>query len=385
MRYAKGILLLLPCLYLLTGCWDKMEVEERGYVITFGIDKFQEADESLREDEEEENNFTVSLGMAALEKTSGGEGKSTEEESNVRLLSGKSFASSLKLSDLYSSKQTYFGQTKAVILGADLLRDSKLLREALDALERDQEINMKIILLATDGKAYDNIKIITDEEDPSGLFLWDFYKNNAKEVSATQKLDFESLLISLRKNGSALIPLVRPTESGIKLGGGAILKDYTLCGYLNDKQMRGCLFVQGDGEGAVIDCDLEDDYVPVRVLKNTSKVSFYEENGRAAANIKINVKGNIEGYTIGGEDLLNDSAIEKIEENCAASIEAEVEQAIAVLQKDYGVDVLHFEDKLYKKNDKFFERLQEEGREQFSQMTFHITVRADISGIGMIK
>lgn len=386
MKISKMCILLAVCCILLTGCWDKMEIDDRNYVISMGIDKYEEQDKSQKIDSKsnDENKYTISLGMAELEKSSGGQNNENEEK-GVKLLSGSTLAGTMKLSDLFSSRQTYFGQTKVIVFGERLLEDSKLFREALDVLERNQDINMKIIVLAAKGKASDVINSVSGANDPTGLFIWDFYKNNSKEVAATTKLDFETLLISLRRNSNAMIPLADTKDKTLLLGGSALIKNYQLCGYLDENEERGSLWIEGDAEGAVLEAIYENINIPMRVIKNSSDISFIERNQNIICNIDISVKGNVEGFIVDDVGIFNDKTIEEIEDVFEEMVKKEVINVIEQLQKRYDVDSLDFVGELNKRSYDIYKNHIGNPEAIFRGMDFNVSVNVDISGIGMIN
>lgn len=386
MKINKICILMVMCCVLLTGCWDKMEIDDRNYVISMGIDKYEAWDGSQKLDSESSdgNKYTISLGMAKLEKSSGGQGNENEEK-GVKLISAPTLAGAMKLSDLFSSRQTYYGQTKVVVFGKGVLEDSKLFREALDVLERNQDINMKIIVLAAKGKASDVINSVSGANDPTGLFIWDFYKNNAKEVAATTKLDFETLLISLRRNSNVMIPLADTEDNSLTLGGTALIKNYQLCGYLDGNEERGSLWIEGDAEGAVLEGTYENINIPMRVIKNSSNISFIERNQNIICNIDIKVKGNIDGFIVDDIGLFDDKTIEEIEDIFEEMIKKEVINVIEQLQKRYDVDSLDFVGELNKRSHDIYNNHIGNPEAIFRGMEFNVSVKVDISGIGMIN
>lgn len=383
MRRVKLIFLIFVCC-LTTGCWDKMEIEDRNYVITMGVDRYGNEENTRKINDNDNNRYTVSLGMAGLEKTSGGE-KGGENENTSELLTGQSLSSVMKLADMYSSKQVYYGQTKAVVFGEELLKDKALFKEALDSMERNQEINMKVIVLAGKGRAADSISAVLNEKSPSGLYIWDFYKNNSKNTSSTEKKDLEELLISLRDSGNAVIPLVEVENNKIRFGGGAIIKDYELCGYITDTQERGILWIEGRAEGGVVDGIYNDITIPMYIVENKSKISFYEKNGNIICNIDIKIDGSIESYKIEEKSLLDSQRIDDIEKVYEKIINDEITNTIDLTQKEYNVDVMDLLGLMNKKNNELYLKNSDNLDKTFSEMNINVNTHVSIRSIGVIK
>lgn len=370
---------------LLTGCWDKIELDDRNYVLTLGIDKYNQRDGSVSVQDGENNRFTVSIGTAELQKSDSSGGGSEEGTRKTGLLSGNTLPAAMKLYDMFNSRQTFYGQTKAIILGESLLKDEKLFREALDALERDQEISMQTIVMATKDKASDSVEAVTTAEEASGLYLWDFYKNNAKESGASKKLEMEELMIRLRNSQSVLIPLVKLEDEELSIGGCAVIKDFEICGYLDEQQERGTLWLEGDADGAIVEANVFETEIPMRVLKNKRKLTFGKANDNIICHIGISIDGNIEGFYFGENKLFQKDAIEEIEKAFAEKIAQEASGSLTLLQEGYGVDALGFLQELKKRNFKLYQKYSGNETGIYKDMDFDISVDVTISGIGMIQ
>ena len=70
MRTFKLVLVLLLCVVLLAACWDKVEIEDRLFVLGIGVDKAKE-EEKLQPTDRYAINF-VSPIVAALKDGGGG-------------------------------------------------------------------------------------------------------------------------------------------------------------------------------------------------------------------------------------------------------------------------------------------------------------------------
>ena len=121
----RKFLLLMIVSMLLTGCYDKTETEERLYVVLMGIDG-----RSIPESYDiygDEGRYIVSVGEAKLESDIGDD----SEDQKTVIVSGNTFSDIKQTADKYSDKEIYFGQLKAAVLGADIIKDSDKLAETV--------------------------------------------------------------------------------------------------------------------------------------------------------------------------------------------------------------------------------------------------------------
>lgn len=380
----KTIASLLICI-LLAGCWDKADMEDRSYVITLGVDKYEPKEEGKIEDEPE-NKFHLSLGIAELSEMAENKKGGQNDEKKAVEISGRTISSAIKAADMYSSRQIYLGQLKTVIFGEEILKDKEAFKEALEALEKNQEVSTKAIILATEGKAVDCVNAILKENDSSGLFIWDFYKNIAENVATTGHLDLENVLIDLRSTGNTVIPRIKVENEKTKLGGGALISNNSLCGIFKDLEERGYLWIKGRAKGAVVDVQKEDKTIPMWVLKNRCKFDFQEEKGKIKVTLFIDIKGSIEGSTTGKDSLLKEENIDDLEALFAQAIQDEVQNTIQLAQSEYHGDVIQLSKELRKRNYSLYKK--QEGKtdnEIFESMIIEPVVNVSIRSVGVIE
>lgn len=380
----KMIASLLVCI-LLVGCWDKADMEDRSYVITLGVDKYEPKEEGKIEDEPE-NKFSLSLGIAELSEMSENKKGGQNDEKKAVEISGRTISSAIKAADMYSSRQIYLGQLKTVIFGEEILKDKEAFKEALEALEKNQEVSTKAIILATEGKAVDCVNAILKENDSSGLFIWDFYKNIAENVATTGHLDLENVLIDLRSTGNTVIPRIKVENEKTKLGGGALISNDSLCGIFKDLEERGYLWIKGRAKGAVVDVQKEDKTIPMWVLKNGCKFDFEEKEGKIKATLFIDIEGSIEGSTTGKDSLLKEENIDNLEALFAQAIQDEVRNTIQLAQSEYHADVIQLSKELRKRNYSLYKKQKgKTNNEIFESMIIEPIVNVSIRSVGVIE
>jgi hypothetical protein len=61
-KIAAAVLFLIPLTMLCTGCWDRTEIEDRGFVLAVAIDEKKEKnDQDMTEQESREKKKTISV------------------------------------------------------------------------------------------------------------------------------------------------------------------------------------------------------------------------------------------------------------------------------------------------------------------------------------
>ena len=331
---------------LLSGCWDRIELEDRAFVISMGIDKYseegqKEEDETYAFDGEGRPALLVSMALPDVAAIS--QGKADEKTIAVKKTAGASLSGAMSFACAVSSKKLFFGHIKSCVFGAEALADERLMREALDALERGREISGKVILLSSREEAADILGAQPAGEPFSGIFISKFYQTNKFGAAASFKQTLEDITKSFAETGCALIPEISLMSDELKIGGLAVMKDYALRGFLDDRQTRGLMFIKGLAAGTLINSG----DTALRISKNKADTRFYELDGGLCAEIKIKAEGEIEGFIDNGK-ALDENSLDKLSAEFSRIIEDEAGGAALALKDDFDADCLGFSETLRK-------------------------------------
>jgi hypothetical protein len=216
MKKIKVYVLILLILSLMTGCWDKVEIEDRAFVMAIGIDTSNQV-----------KNYIVTFQFPNVKQVSsaagGGGGGGGQPNFSISEVGDTVFSASRHISTRLD-KRLFLGHTKAVILGKDVVSDRNKFLEVLDTLDRSYELSRKLRLLVADGKAQD-ILLKNYKFDPDiGVYIDDIFKQYNR-TSIFPNLDYNKITKSLHDtNGNAIIPVISSGKDELKIAGSAIIK-----------------------------------------------------------------------------------------------------------------------------------------------------------------
>lgn len=361
---------------LLSFNWDRIELENRAFVITIGIDAT----------DEEGQPFEVSMSIAdtkAMEKDG------QESPDTMRSARGESLAHAMGQTETATSDKIYFGHTKAVVLGEGLLKSEKLLKETIDTLARNNEINIKAIVMATNKKAAEILEAKPKEQDLLGVYLSSFYNNNnANPAAAAVKLDLEGLDSQLLNSESALIPKITLEEGEgedktTAISGVAVVRDFALAGYIEEEAMRGFLWLMENGAGTRIPIEVEGGHVTFLTAKSKPKLSFYEEDGRLNCLVKLKAQGSIQGAS--SDKAIDASSIAAWQEDFAKKIKTEIEESFDILRTEFAIDGLGIKDLLRKKERDLYQEYGSDWSKTFEHMSLVTDIEVLITNTGSTK
>lgn len=326
----KYIVLTLLPLFITTGCWDKRDPEDREYMITMGVDKG-------------EDNYIISFAPA----------KTEEKEPKKMVCQGRTLADAIACNDSRNSRKTELGQLKMIVFGKSILEDRELFLSLLEELERSQDISKKVTVLGTEAGSEVCLDSMMEQDDGTGLYLWEFYKNTAKEVGVTKGLDMDTFLTELtEQKGAAILPRIEPAEEGLYLGGGVAVVDLKLSTFLNEKEEQGYLFLLGEAEGAVLEAEDEGKRIPLRVVRSQVNYDFEsQQNGTTLCTIHMRVQGDLLGNV--SKKAFSEEGTKKLEDLFSEIIKTEIQNTMKIAQEQNTAELLGLAVRLKRQNSEY--------------------------------
>lgn len=313
MKIGKITGICLLSAFLLTGCWDRKDPEDRAFVITAGADAA-------------EAGYRFTFAPAGT-----GEG-----EAEAYSVEAATLAGALAQADCRGSRKMDLGQMKTVIIGEGLLAEQEKVSALLRELEWDPAVSKKVMLLATEGTAAECVEAAMEEDGETGLFLWDFYKNTAGEVAVTKALDLDTLLTERREQaGAAVLPRIAAEEGKLRLGGGAALTPEGFY-FLSDTQERARLFLLGEAEGALLEGEYMGETLSLRISRSRASYEFTEQGD---GSILCTAELPLEGVMAEDAALLSGESRKEIENIFEGIIKQEIENTIAIARKEGRSDI----------------------------------------------
>ncbi|MCL2356808.1 MAG: endospore germination permease, partial [Defluviitaleaceae bacterium] len=119
---------------LLTGCWDKVEIEERAFVAAIGIDT-------------EDDEYIVTISVPIFN-----DDDNREEDEHAHIKTTRADKVCVAIQELCDrdERQLYFGQTQIIIFSNELLTDNELLDGATESLKKHLQASRRITVLRAD-------------------------------------------------------------------------------------------------------------------------------------------------------------------------------------------------------------------------------------------
>ena len=157
-RHFVGTTLIILCLCMLAGCWDRQELEERVSVVAIAIDKTEETADGTQD------KYTVTVQIPIPIKIvggGGGEGGGEGGMDTVQVMSATGFSFHHALINLQKrlSQELFLGHVRVILISEEVAREG--VQDIIDSLRRNQQIRRLLWLAITKNKAADGLTIKT--------------------------------------------------------------------------------------------------------------------------------------------------------------------------------------------------------------------------------
>lgn len=347
--------IIVICVVLLTGCWDKIEIEERSFVYGIAIDL---SENSTKENKEIKltQQFIIPENLSSTSSNAGNGQPYLNMDGTGDTVFGIN-----RVMMREENLKTDVTHLKVVLFSENVAKERKLLEEKLDVFLREKDMRRGVNIAITTGDANEFLNITPENEKVPAEYISGLLEN-------PQNFEFLELVVigdlqeKLFKEESFPLPLMNvkkeKEEKFIDYEGVAVYngKECKIVGNLKGENVKGLSFILGKKNTGVLDVEIEEKTSTFVILNLKSKITLENKD---INNLKFTV--NVEMKTelaeqYGTANLEDSKVIKTFEEAIAKTAEEKMESVIKKLQNELQTDILgignylsHYHPKLWKK------------------------------------
>ncbi|QDR83355.1 Ger(x)C family spore germination protein [Sporomusa termitida] len=390
---ALWLLLTALCL-MLTGCWDRRELQDRHFALAVAIDV---ADGTISAAENFVQPyggklFRMSVELLDFEPSQSERGSLSPIKTYVVTNAGRSFFEMNRDMISQLGKPISWEHIQVIVISEAALAAGGL-DQLIDWFLRDNEMRWRMRLYVTPGEARPVIQFKPPSGEPAGIFLANAARNYFRNPHIVGIQDVGFTAVSLDKNSPLVLPKVELTDDILKLGGTAVIdKTGKLAAYLNEYETMADKIIIGLERGAVITtpCSEHPDYIfAYELFRHDTRLHAHVDGDNIYYTLDITMYGNIAEMQRCPEPHMhvsdNPAYAQKLERQFAQEVKQMVEHGIKVHQ-DMGIDVLFFGRRLKISHPRKWEAVKERwDKEIFPKIPVIISVNMNINGVGEHK
>ncbi|MEC0236353.1 Ger(x)C family spore germination protein [Paenibacillus kribbensis] len=369
---------------LLTGCWDKSELTEFGYVQAVAIDRTEEGKVKLT------THFYNPTGGTETGGTKmGGADKTYQRSINIQTEADTVFEAVRDI-PIHLGRKAKWDHMRIILIGEQLSRKQNV-SEILDYFSRDHEPRATVLTLIAAGEAGDYLNTKPFIEQTVGQQFRKIEESTARYSAKSSRVPLFELAIQLKGESEvAMVPYIYKNESTQKIfvAGIALLKKGKLTGSILSSKDTGSLLMLINKYKSGI---LEYPCTETTGEKKTRKESYeiYSLDTKVTTSIKenevtIHVLTKIKGAV--GE--LRCSSLKSIEEGRQIEnkinelVKRDILKVTQLLQKE-RMDAIGIGNQIYRKNPSLWKRWKPSWNERFAESRFEVVVETKILNTGM--
>jgi len=374
----RTLLTLLGSAMLLTGCWDRMEINDLAIITAAGIDLTDNNRIKLSV-----QLFVPSAQSSGSEQSGSSSSSGSSKKTVVRDAIGIDVADATARLQERLSRRIFWGQADVFIFGEKLAQ--KGIKEPLDFLTRHPHPRERANLFVSEGEAGEVLKWSSPIERNSAETL--------REMAALQTGLNMSILQTIEELSeeahTTVLPFVRILHKGGTstpfISGSATFKELKLKDKLNTSETRGLLWLRNEIKSATITSKIsgtsESGLASLYMFEANSKLVPSIRNGEWHMRVVIEANGNLNENS-SDLDTSKEASIIKLQNAFKQTIQKRVEDVVSKAQQD-NADYLGFAEQFYRHYPKQWRKTKNNWDNMFPKVVVDYDIRVVVARNGL--
>jgi spore germination protein len=353
--------------FILSGCWDRLEIEDIGFVMAVALDPLE--DKEQKEAQEKNSNhsqmFTSTYQVAIPGLLGGGDGGGGQADKpffNISTSGMTSFKMRRNI-DARRSRQLIFEHLKLIIINQELARQG-LLEHLSDFYTRNHEMRRKTQVYISDGDAKALLEDKLPLENMPAQSIDMISENHPKVLQMIKTIMIADVVEGVTGKRSFLIPrIVKHGKEGVKFSGAAIFLGTTnkMIGWLKETDIEGYNWIMGEAEKGVLEVEYEGEYPFIFETKSMStSIDYQRENDQDSFKIEIIAEGKLGESWLHKIEINDEETLKKLEEAIVRKIIEQANSTIKKMQEEFHADIFGLLVQVKQKDYDYWEKVRME-------------------------
>ncbi|MGF6949444.1 spore germination protein KC [Neobacillus sp. B4I6] len=367
-------------IFLLTGCWSRVEINDIAVVTATAIDKM--SDGKIR----------VSIQVAIPKQLGpvGAGGTGSEKETTILISeAGQSVMDAYRRLQEKLPRRIFFSHNRILIIGEKAARDG--VYPILDFISRVRESRMRSFILFSKGEAAPLLKLTPTIERYTAETIREEEKEGVGVRIMTK--DFINTLTTEGISPVAAQVAIKPEENGGKskltpaIIGTAVFRKDKLAGWINDKDTRGVLWLRNEMEKGNITVTIPKEKgggkISVQLIRGRTKVKPILMQSKVKMN--VNIHSDVELFENSSKlDIGNPKVLQYVQTLMEKDVEERCRLALYKAQKQYHTDIFGFGNAVYRTHPRAWkEQYKKKWAEEFPKLKVSVNPHVSILRTGL--
>ncbi|MDT0123116.1 Ger(x)C family spore germination protein [Paenibacillus sp. RRE4] len=397
-RSIKYILLFIM-LFVLTGCWNRIELNELWVTSATGVDATDDGHFLL--------SYQIIVPSAIALGTGGASGGASQPASHVFSMKAKTFNQALSYSHMESSRRIYLGHNRVIYIGKKAAENG--LANLIDFYIRNTEARELVSIVIIDGLASDMIKKLLPPDKLQGAAVYSLIENEKELFSVYPNVRIYDLVLSMNSDSKSIgIPVAgligdkehkteqeaenldvfKKTSSPLKfqLTKLAVIQNGKLKGFLNEEESLGVSYLTNKIKKTEISYPCSEQsgekmYSSLKVHSAKTKLKADKSGDHYTMHVNVKVDGTLMELVC-PQDVSDVKTVRNLEAEISKEVYRIITKGWSRLQS-LGIDVVGFADRIHRKFPEEWKNVKGDWGKEFKKMELDIQVNTQIQRPGL--
>src|SRR5690606_32060288 len=371
---------------LLSGWWDMVNIEERGFIVAMAVD--------LAEDNENAkgHNRIILTSQIAVPPNLGTPSNSGEGGGKGYMnlsATGESMYAIAQDVTNQTNKIPFFENVKLVVVSEEVAAIPELFANVMDVLIRNRDTRREIKVLIAKGKAKDILNIEPENDKLPARYINKILDNSLTKTGEIRPVRVGDIHEYLLTESSFVLAKISPGDKKLNFEGGSVYNGHAkkTTGSLNMDEMLGFDLIIGENVRGPIVFDFNHQLTIYSIRGASSKIKINDKDPKnITTTISIKLEGEIQ-ETFGTVLLSEKGVIKGLERAITKKVEEITKKTIHKAQKDLETDIFGMEDKLKKFHYDTWKEVHnnwDHGENYFSKSNIHVNVNVKVRTDGVV-
>jgi spore germination protein len=387
----KKILMVFLIPFLLSGCWDRIEIEERGFVVGAGLELMKEEEkEKYLEEQKLIGDYPIELTYQFVEPRGLGSPTQGAGQAKAFLNLTGSGDSALEVTRDFAnntSRTPYFEHMKMIIISEEAAKEEHIFSNLLDFYLRDNEMRRGAkVLVGKDPKEILNTDPHSDKIPV--MYIDSLTENRYKNSSIVPLNRIGDIHEKLLNKQSFTLQFVSTSKKLVRLSGAAVFHGHNnkMVGKLTDRESTGANLIYGEVKGGVIKVKYKGNIVVFEIRRAKSSITGNVENkDNMSFTINIETEGFIE-ESFSSVDFKDRKEISELQKEIEKEIINIANEAINK-SKELNAEVLGLSDYMVKEHYDVWETIKSDwdhGENYFVDSEIKVEAKVNVRSTGTL-
>ena len=355
----------------ISGCWDRKEIENRGYVLGLGIDYVESPGAKGLYDLDEtpqaagQRKYKLTYEMPKFNKSEASKEVTKGQSHLVWSGEGESMFAITRMISTKTYFSPFFEDLQILIFSEATARGG--VGEILDFFLRDAEMRRRTKVFVTPGRAEDVLKAELQVAEVNSTFIGKLTANTNKAPYFAGKAELGQLAQAIRSNSSFIVPMVVVENKEVRLLKGAIFnKEHKMVGEMNELEILGGKILRNTLKAGIVvvpnPADLQH-IATFEIYEKKIKVNSYIQDDQIVFAVKAILIGNLGENMVKNQDAVDPDFTKDTEKEIAAEVTRQIQAAFSK-QQELKADVTELGDVVHRQHPDYWKKVQENWDEE---------------------